>query len=244
MNKTIHYCWFGKSLIPERLRKCMDSWSEKMPDYEIRLWNEAAFDVESVSWTNSAYRAKKYAFVSDYVRLVALYQHGGIYLDTDVKLLKSLAPLQKKFSNFMGFENGKVVTSAVICVEPYHPIIKEFLDYYNTREFSDEVVSANEANVLMMTKLLEKYGLHADNTEQDVEIRSSSMHIFPQTYFCPLDFYHHKDFSQQTHAIHYFDASWLDEDTKQRIENERSILYKMKAYVLQFLSTIKHFLIK
>ena len=240
MTKIIHYCWFGNNPIPKKLQQCMDSWRLVMPDYEIRRWDETVFDVNSVQWTKEAYNKGKYAFVSDYVRLVALYEYGGIYLDTDVKLLKDLEPLYRKYPNFMGFENGKVLTSAVMCVEAKHPIVKDFLDYYTNKSFSSTIVEENEANVLMMTKALERYGLRVDNSEQDVDVLPSSIHIFPRTYFCPLDFYHNKDFSSNTYAVHYFDASWLDCDTKTRIEKERTFMYKVKSTILQILSDIKH----
>ena len=240
MTKIIHYCWFGNNPIPKKLQQCIDSWRQVMPNYEIRRWDETVFDVNSVQWTKEAYNKGKYAFVSDYVRLVALYEYGGIYLDTDVKLLKDLEPLYRKYPNFMGFENGKVLTSAVMCVEAKHPIIKDFLDYYTNKSFSSTIVEENEANVLMMTKVLEHYGLRVDNSEQDVDVLPSPIHVFPRTYFCPLDFYHNKDFSSDTYAVHYFDASWLDCDTKTRIEKERTIMYKVKSAILQILSDIKH----
>lgn len=233
MTKIIHYCWFGGHEIPKNLQKCLDSWVKLMPEYKIKKWDESTFDVNSTEWTKSAYHAKKYAFVADYVRLKALYDYGGIYLDTDVLLKKSLSILQEKYSSFMGFENGSVLTSAVICMESSHPILKDFLDYYKTAIFSKSIITGNEANVHMMTVKLKNYGLLTNNKEQDLTISTSKLHIFPRTYFCPLDFYHNKDFSKNTYAIHYFDASWLDGDTKKRIEKERKLLYKVKFYLLQ-----------
>ena len=89
----IHYCWFGKKTIPAKLQQCIASWRQVMPDWSLQCWNEETFDVNTIPWTKEAYAEKKFAFVSDYVRLVALYEFGGVYLDTDVKLLKSLEPL-------------------------------------------------------------------------------------------------------------------------------------------------------
>ena len=209
-----------------------------MPDYDIRLWDETSFDIDSTKWTRTAYDAGKYAFVSDYVRLVALYECGGIYLDTDVELLKSLSPLILEYPNFMGFENGNVLTSAVICTQSKSSFINLFLNYYKDKGFTDEVVKSNEANVRMMTNRLFAYGLRIDNTEQNIEIEGTRLHIFPKTYFCPLDFYHNKDFSDNTYAIHYFDASWLDEDTMRRIRIERSRLYKLKGKIREYASLI------
>lgn len=239
MTKKIHYCWFGNNPIPDSLQACMETWKRVMPDYEWVKWDETNFDVNSHPWTRTAYDAKKYAFVSDYVRLVALYQYGGLYFDTDVKIVKSLEPLQKEFGNFLGFENGKVITSAVMCFESGHSLIKEFLSHYDNIEFTAEIITNNEANVRMMTDILVKYGLKQDNTSQQV----LGVKIFPQTYFCPLDFYHNRDFSRDTHTIHLFDASWLEEGTKRKIEEERTLGFKLKSQIIKFLSQIKHSII-
>ena len=99
----LHYCWFGGREIPQNLQVCMSTWHALMPDWQQMRWDEQTFDVASSTWTHGAYEAKKYAFVSDYVRLVALEQYGGIYLDTDVKLLKSLVPLAEQYGCFTGY---------------------------------------------------------------------------------------------------------------------------------------------
>jgi len=88
--KKIHYCWFGKNIIPETLQKCIATWKEFLPDYEFILWNEEKFDVNSVEFVKEAYSIKKYAFATDYIRLYALYTQGGIYFDTDVVLKQGL----------------------------------------------------------------------------------------------------------------------------------------------------------
>lgn len=227
----IHYCWFGKQPIPPRLASCMDTWKELMPKWEIKRWDESNFDINSSSWTQGAYAAGKYAFVSDYVRLKALYEEGGIYLDTDVKLIKSLASVANRNDAFMGFETVDKLTSAVIGVIPKHPLIKKFLRSYQDKHFSHEIVEKNEANVLMMTDICKSFGLVANNEEQEITILSDGkeyrMHVFSQEYFCPLDFYHNMNQTANTLAIHYFDASWLDEETKRRIHKERSSTYKL-----------------
>lgn len=244
----IHYCWFGKKPIPAKLQQCIASWRQVMPDWSLQCWNEETFDVNTIPWTKEAYAAKKFAFVSDYVRLVALYEFGGVYLDTDVKLLKSLEPLLKKHAAFTGFENGTRLTSAVIAAPPRHPLIKQFLEYYRDKHFLKEVVSNNEANVIMMTDICKQYGLCDDGSEQDLEIvgvsegeySSCKFHIFPQTYFCPLDFWHNKNFTENTYAIHYFDASWLDDETKNRIKKERTLIYKIKIAAIRLMVKLYH----
>lgn len=223
--KIIHYCWFGKKEIPDNLKKCMKSWSVLMPDFKIMRWDESNFDVKSTKWTEQAYEAGKYAFVSDYVRLKVLEEYGGIYLDTDVMLLKSLEALTE-YKAFSGFENEFYITSAVIGCEQHFNLIKEFLEFYEGKEFFNESGKINnDANVIMMTDICKKYGLKTDDSEQEM----AEMHIFPREYFCPIDFYHNKNITENSMAIHYFDASWLDDDTKRMIEKERKPLHK--AYI-------------
>ena len=193
-----------------------------MPDYEIMRWDEDNFDINSIPWTKQAYEAKKYAFVSDYVRMKALYEYGGIYFDTDVMALKSF----DKFLDlkaFTGFEGDVRLTSAIIGAEKNFPLIKEFLQQYDGAEFRWISGKDNEPNVLVMARVCDKYGLRHDNSFQIIK----DMHIFPKTYFCPLDFYHNEDFSEDTHTIHYFDASWLDEAERASVNKERSRLHKM-----------------
>lgn len=237
--KIIHYCWFGRSDIPNSLKKCIQTWKQFMPEYQIIRWDETNFDINSITWTKQAYEEKKYAFVSDYVRLKVLYKYGGIYLDTDVKLIMSLEKFAK-YKAFTGFESRDKLTSAVIGAEPGFELIKEFILYYKERQFILPDGSTNkEANVVMLTEVCKKYGLKLDNSEQEI----LGMHIFPRTYFCPLDFYMNKSFTDKTHAIHFFKASWLDEDTKKHINLERGAVYKLKSKLLIILSGVYHKLI-
>lgn len=209
----------------------MATWSKFMPDWTIMRWDEDSFDVNSTQWTKTAYEAKKYAFVSDYVRLYALKQYGGLYLDTDVKLLSSLEPFAEKFDMFMGFETNIVLTSAVIYASSNHPLICEFLYHYSNKIFTDAVVTENEANVIMMTDICEKYGLIRKNEEQVLKINKGNteylVKIFTKDYFCPLDFWHNLNLTDNSCAIHLFDASWLDDETKKRIIRERNIVRKL-----------------
>lgn len=107
--KTIHYCWFGKNDLPPLVKKCIKSWHKYLPDYEFKLWDEQSFDITSNKWCQEAYKQKKYAFVADYVRLKVLYEQGGIYLDTDIQLYKSLNPFLSNEA-FMGFERDEILS--------------------------------------------------------------------------------------------------------------------------------------
>ena len=220
--KIIHYCWFGGSEIPQHLQKCMDSWSRLLPEYRIMRWDETNFDINSIVWTKEAYGLKKYAFVSDYVRLLALEKYGGIYFDTDVMVKKSFDSLLDRPA-FMGFENHLYLTSAVMGFEPHFPLLKEFIDSYKDKTFINADGSINNtANVVMMTDICKKYGLIINNQFQTV----AGIEIYPTEYFCPLDFYHNDNTTSNTMAVHLFDASWLEEDTKRMVKKERSLGHK------------------
>ena len=233
--KIIHYCWFGKRKIPEKLQVCMKTWQEQLPDYKIMRWDEDCFDVQSTVWTREAYAAKKYAFVSDYVRLLALEEYGGIYFDTDVLVKKSFDPLLCHYG-FMGFENDLYLASAVMGFEPHYPVVKEFLEFYRDRTFITENGQLNnEANVIMMTEICKQHGLAIDNSEQEI----AGVHIYPREFFCPLDFYHNDHTTKDTMAIHLFDASWLDEATKRMVLQERKTGHKA---LIRFKCVIKHIL--
>ena len=102
--KIIHYCWLSNDPIPEKLQEYMKSWKEKLPDYEFKLWNFDCFDINSSQWVKEAFEAKKYAFAADYIRLYAVYNYGGIYMDMDVEVIKSFNPLLNN-DYLLGYEN-------------------------------------------------------------------------------------------------------------------------------------------
>lgn len=150
--KTIHYCWFGKNDLPPLVKKCIKSWHKYLPDYEFKLWDEQSFDITSNKWCQEAYKQKKYAFVADYVRLKVLYEQGGIYLDTDIQLYKSLNPFLSNEA-FMGFERDEILSMGVMGFKKNNKIIKELLDYYN-QEFDLNIVNKLESNANITTQFL------------------------------------------------------------------------------------------
>ena len=108
--KKIHYCWFGNNPLPESVQRCIESWKKYCPGYEIIEWNEGNYNINKIPFIEKAYKEKKYAFVSDYARLDIIYNEGGIYLDTDVELIKNIDPLLEH-SCFLALEScGAVAT--------------------------------------------------------------------------------------------------------------------------------------
>ena len=134
--KIIHYCWLSDEPYPSIIQYCLNSWKRYLPDYEIILWDKKKFDINSSKWVQQAFNAKKYAFAADYIRLYALYHYGGIYLDSDVEVVKTFNPLLHQ-PYFFGTENNETIRieAATIGVEPHNDFILKCLQYYEERDF-------------------------------------------------------------------------------------------------------------
>lgn len=219
--KKIHYCWFGRNPLPESAQKCIASWRKYLPDYEIIEWNEDNFDVNSIPYTAQAYAAKKYAFVSDYARFKILYEHGGLYFDTDVEVIRSLDDIIAAGS-FMGFEidpDGKEYCGAVapgLCLgaSPNMDLYSEILDTYNSFNFLNEDGSQNlKTVVLYITEILEQRGLSSSKGIQQID----DLTIYPKEYFNPLDSLTGRlKTTPNTRSIHWYSMSWLDSSPLRR----------------------------
>ena len=160
----------------------ISTWKKLLPEYELRLWDETSFDVDSSDFVREAYRAGKFAFVSDYVRLCALKEYGGIYLDTDIEVIRSFDPLLRGRGAVFGFESGEKVMTAFMAARPEHPIIHAFLSCYEGRVFD---AAAPEPNTVLLTGLLKDRGLVLNNTMQLLDEDTA---VFPLDYFQAYDF--------------------------------------------------------
>jgi hypothetical protein len=212
--KVIHYCWFGRNPLPESAQKCIASWRKFMPDYEIIEWNEDNYDVNKIAYTAEAYAVKKYAFVSDYARFDILYQHGGLYFDTDVEVIK---PFDDIVANgpFMGCEidaktcNGIAVAPGLgLGVTPGLSLYKEILNYYARLHYTiDGQIVENVTIVAHTTNILFQNGLKNEPGIQKV----AGITIYPQRYFNPLDDATGKlSITSDTCSIHWFSKTWCD----------------------------------
>lgn len=209
--KKIHYCWFGGNPLPELALKCIESWKKFCPDYEIIEWNENNFDITCCDYVKEAYEAKKWAFVSDCCRFFVLYQQGGIYLDTDVEIIKPIDSLLD--CSFVGFEGKSVVASGLIRgVVPGDTICKQMLDSYNNDRFLLDDGSLNLKTVCEReTEIFRSYGLKTDGSMQTV----MTTRVFPSEYFCPLDNVTWKlNITENTYTIHHYDSSWISDEKK------------------------------
>ena len=160
----------------------ISTWKKLLPEYELRRWDETSFDVDSSDFVREAYRAGKFAFVSDYVRLCALKEYGGIYLDTDIEVIRSFDPLLRGRDAVFGFESGEKVMTAFMAARPEHPIIHAFLSCYEGRVFD---AAAPEPNTVLLTGLLKDRGLVLNNTMQLLDEDTA---VFPLDYFQAYDF--------------------------------------------------------
>jgi len=217
--KTIHYCWFGHNPKPKLAEKCIKSWKKYCPDYEIIEWNEDNFDIQSSPlYVRQAYEARKWAFVTDYVRLYALTQFGGIYMDTDVEVVRSLdAFLQHQA--FSGFEDQEHIPTGIMACEKGNPLFVSWLSEYADMQFINEDGSYNmQTNVITITNSMKNCGMRFDNSLQVV----SGCAFYPNDYFCPKEFTTNKIVTtERTHTIHHFAGSWIDEADKKRMQKSR-----------------------
>ncbi len=213
--KIIHYCWFGNNPLPDSMQKCIDSWRRFFPGYEIKKWNENNFDVNIMAYSQEAYKAKKYAFVSDVARFWILYNEGGIYFDTDVEIV---APFEDIIANgaFMGVESickpgrlPNVNPGLGLGSEKGNPVLLSIYEYYRSLNFlSKEGVVIPGTVVTHTTHILFKqYGLKSSNEIQVLD----GVTIYPMDYFCPLDdLTGVLKITNNTHSIHWFAKTWTD----------------------------------
>ena len=230
MNKIIHYCWFGEKKLPRSVQKCIKTWKKFLPDYEIKEWNESNFDINSCPFVKEAYENKKWAFVSDYARIYALYQEGGIYFDTDMKITKDISDIVDK-NMFLGYEDSGYVGTAVIGVaETHNKYIKEILEFYNELEHFNIDVIYNYANPVIITKILKKYESSVD--DDGITIFNDDVYIYPRDYFYPLSYnYAERVFTDNTCMIHLFNATWTNKQERRTINIYRKFGPRLGRYI-------------
>lgn len=206
--KIIHYCWFGKNEKPDIVKKCIDSWKKILNEYEIIEWNEKNFKIDSNKFVKQAYDSKKFAFVSDYVRVYALYNYGGIYLDTDVEIYKEFTDEVLNNSSFWGFEEKNFIATSTIGACKENKLIKQFLDFYDDKGFLNEDGTINNlTNVVIVSEMMKGIGIKLDGTYQKVKGVAT---IYPQEYFSPYDYINcYSKENENTYTIHHFYKSWL-----------------------------------
>ena len=220
--KIIHYCWFGRGEKNALAIKCIESWEKVLPDYELKEWNEDNFDVNLYPYAKEALENRKFAFVTDVVRLYALYHEGGVYMDTDVEVLKTYDPFLHHHM-FSGFETNWTVPTGMMAAEKGSIWAKELLDGYNDRKFVMEDGSFDmRTNTEVITEYMKNKGLILNNTYQDIPELCT---MYPSEYFCPKDHGTGQiHCTKKTVCIHHFAGSWIEFSKKE------IILRKLKLF--------------
>ena len=215
--KIIHYCWFGRGQMPELALKCIESWHRYLPDYTMKLWNEDSFDINTVTYVKEAYEARKYAFVTDYIRLYALYHEGGIYMDTDVEVLKPLDDLLD-LPAFSGYESNKFTNfpTGLMASAAGGVWVKEQLDYYTDRHFILPDGSLDmTTNTVTISRIMKENGFELTG---EYQVYKNDMHCFPSDYFCPMTSTRVLKLTKNSYCIHHFAGSWHTPTLKQKIK--------------------------
>ena len=218
--KIIHYCWFGRGPMPASAYKCIDSWKKFLSNYEIKLWNEDNFDINTIPYTREAYAAKKYAFVSDFARFWILHKYGGLYFDTDVEVIRPLDDIIER-GPFMGCEKDgltslrgdhtscRVAPGLGLGVNPGLGLYKEIIDLYSSLHFDISYRNGLPPKTVVdyTTMVLSRHGLKPTN---DIQF-CAGIWIYPKEYFAPKDVDTHLlEITDNTRTIHHYDASWAE----------------------------------
>ena len=208
--KIIHYIWVGGKEKPVDIKRCMATWKKHLEGYKVIEWNESNFDIEQHPFVKAAYEAKKWAYVSDYIRAYAIYNYGGIYLDTDILLLDNFDDFLNHRA-FVGFENPNYPFTAAFGAEKGHPLVKDMLDYYDeldTYHFDFK----NNNTISVSDILINKYGCKVGNMYQ---VLKEGIAVYPDTILCNP--------SEKSVSIHVFTGTWLDE--------KKAIARKIKTFL-------------
>jgi len=206
--KIIHYCWLSDDPYPEKVQHCIDSWKKVLPDYEIRLWDRKRFDLQSSPWVREAFEHKKYAFAADYIRCYALYTEGGIYLDSDVEVLKPFDDLLD-MPYFMGLERASDgIEAATMGAEKGMDLFKYMLDYYDGRHYWSNGICDNTVMPIVMHDVINRhYMFKTIASPKEFDNNPGTLCVLPMDYFSPK-----KDeqlfLTKNTYSIHHYTASW------------------------------------
>ena len=215
--KNIHFCWFGGNDLPDDTKRYMQTWRRMLKGFRIQEWNEQNFDLSAApEYVKEAYKLKKYAFVSDYVRIYALEKYGGVYLDTDVEIIRDFSEYLEDGDLILGFESNRLLTTAFIASVPGHPLIAAFEKVYWNLHFvmkdgSCDLLPINDR----ISELAVEWGLDLDlDAYQELK---DNIKVYPRDYFAAFDIYNwHTKVTENTCAIHHMAASWVGPMKKAR----------------------------
>ena len=245
--KIIHLCWMSGDPFPSDIQKCIDSWKRILPDYEIWLWDTKRFDLSTSVWVTEAYDKKKYAFCADYIRMYALFNYGGVYLDSDVEVLRSFNDLLT-LPYFIGYESKQYFEAAVIGAEKGNPFIGDVLAYYKDRHFVKENGSLDIQIMpeVMMNVTNSKWKRVLINEISDFINDPTIINVFPYDWFSPIDSTGKRyvlRVSKNTYCIHHFASAWVDWRVKLLVKifgYNSPLRYRMQRLGKSFLNLISN----
>ena len=239
--KIIHYCWFGGAPLSELAQQCIASWKKYCPDYEIKCWDETNFDINCCEYVRKAYEEKMWAFVSDYARFKILFEHGGVYFDTDVELIKPIDDIIEKGS-FMGMEQSSQVNVAPglgLAFNSGFSLVEEILNDYHNSCFVKNREGVYKTVVTRVTDILLKYG----NIYLDKISNVAGITIYPPEYFCPLNYYTGEmNITKNSRSIHHYMASWVTPEERKIFKIKEKI--SNKGGLIEFKGNIEIFALK
>ena len=229
--KIIHLCWLSGDPYPAKIARCLQTWKKYLPDYQVMLWDTNRFDLNSSIWVKQAFEKKKYAFAADYIRFYALYHHGGIYLDSDVEVIKSFDDLLD-LPYFIGAEKAGTPEAAIMGAERGCDWIKQCLDYYDHRAFvkEDGSLDIRKLPEIMDKQILKLKTLRVLSISESKRIRtfdfSKEVLIFNDAYFSPKVFDSREvEITPYTYAIHHYQNSWFSPKAK--------VYYRSRAFLVK-----------
>ena len=217
--KIIHFCWLSNDAYPPLIKKCINTWKEKLPDYELVLWDTNRFNLDDNIWAKQAFESKKYAFAADYIRLHAVYNYGGIYLDTDIEVIKSFNNLLE-CPYFIGSEGDGIIEAGVLGAEKHSDWVKQSLDYYTGKEFIKIDGSFNTKPLPnIMTEQISQIKTFKETVPENISAAkmredSNTIFMFSKDYFCAKN--HGTGVIEKTtntYCIHHYAMSWLPNKT-------------------------------
>lgn len=210
--KIIHYIWFGNKTYPKKVAQCIQSWKKMLPEYEFKLWNEKTFDISSANqFVKEAFDNKRYAFVADYVRFEVLYKFGGIYLDTDVEMLKPFPDSLLQNNLVLTLDDGGYISGSTIMAEPSNIYIQDCIEHYNNSifilengKFNDEVINTHMQNLLL------PYSYRIENRFQKIKYKNTNIKLYPDDFFHVRSLLSGKmNLTNNSYCIHWHTVLWI-----------------------------------
>lgn len=237
--KKIHYSWFGGREKSKFIKKCIASWVKYMPDYEIIEWNEENFDLENHRFAKEAYEAKKYAFVSDYVRVYTIYHYGGIYFDTDIEVRRNFQDKLNGAKFVIAFELPETFMTGFFAAQEKNPVVKEILSYYDNLSFYNEDGSMKlTPNPIIFAQKAAGFGLKFNGEFQEL---GDEMRIFPNEVFGGYNVYDMMyTITENTVLVHHYTASWRTVREEIPVKAKKLFLKVFGIESYRYMRKIKH----